>query len=84
MELNHLTAIIGGTGFHRFPGFSEESQKEVAKTPYGESSAPLNIGKIGHHRVVFLPRHGPTHKIAPHRINYRANLYALKVSMWIK
>lgn len=80
MELNHLTAIIGGTGFHKFPDFSEEpnTQKEVVKTPYGESSAPLNIGKIGHHKVVFLPRHGPTHKIAPHRINYRANLYALK------
>lgn len=70
-------AIIGGTGFEKMPGFTEHSRK-VVSTPYGEPSSPLSIGEIFGHPIVFLSRHGEEHKIAPHRINYQANIYALK------
>ena len=53
--------------------------EEVAlDTPYGAPSAPLTIGEIGGVRVAFLPRHGRSHELPPHRIPYRANLWAMK------
>ena len=47
------------------------------ETPYGATSAPVLIGEIDGRAVGFLPRHGPNHELPPHRINYRANLWAL-------
>ncbi len=47
-------------------------------TPYGETSAPVTRGQFGENEVLFLPRHGPSHHLPPHRINYRANLWALR------
>ncbi len=73
------TAIIGGSGFDGLPGFAVE-RREAMKTPYGEPSAPLVFGALSGRRLVFLPRHGAAHTIAPHRINYRANIWALKES----
>ncbi len=70
-------AIIGGSGFDQMGGL-EFSHSESIITPYGEPSAPLNYGTINGREIVFLPRHGPAHSIAPHRINYRANIHALK------
>jgi 5'-methylthioinosine phosphorylase len=70
-------AIIGGTGFERMPIFTEHTRK-VVSTPYGDSSSPLITGKIFNYPIVFLSRHGEDHKIAPHCINYRANIHALK------
>jgi 5'-methylthioadenosine phosphorylase len=48
------------------------------ETPYGAPSDVVALGEIGGHRVAFLPRHGKTHSLPPHVINYRANLWAMK------
>jgi 5'-deoxy-5'-methylthioadenosine phosphorylase len=72
-----LLAIIGGSGFTRMPELRIE-RREVVRTPYGEPSAPLTFGHFDGHDVVFLPRHGAGHRLPPHRINYRANIWALK------
>ena len=66
-------AIIGGTGFENL---LENARQLRLGTPYG-ISPPLRVGKISGRNVVFLPRHGPDHSVPPHRINYRANIYAL-------
>lgn len=70
-------AIIGGTGLDKIFDL-EVIHRGVSHTPYGEPSAPLTHGRIADNEVVFLPRHGPSHTIPPHRVNYRANLWALK------
>jgi 5'-methylthioinosine phosphorylase len=70
-------AIIGGTGLTRLPDL-EIQRREVVHTPYGEPSGPMIFGLYHHHEVVFLPRHGAHHTIPPHRINYRANIWALR------
>lgn len=70
-------AIIGGTGLTRLESL-EISRREVVSTPYGEPSAPLAHGRLAGHEAVFFSRHGQGHRIPPHRINYRANLWALK------
>jgi 5'-methylthioinosine phosphorylase len=70
-------AVIGGTGMNQWPGLTIQRVQPVG-TPYGEPSAPLTYGRIYGADVIFLPRHGDGHKIPPHLINYRANLWALK------
>ncbi|MCX7869632.1 MAG: S-methyl-5'-thioadenosine phosphorylase [Terrimicrobiaceae bacterium] len=70
--------VLGGTGLGSLPGFQAEEEAAVA-TPFGEPSAPLIIGNLGGRRVIFLARHGPGHRIAPHEINHRANLWALRM-----
>ncbi|MFQ5800978.1 MAG: S-methyl-5'-thioadenosine phosphorylase [Candidatus Hydrothermarchaeales archaeon] len=72
-----MIAIIGGTGFYD-PDFLKEQEKVKVETKYGLCEVVL--GKIGKERVVFLPRHGLTHEIPPHRVNYRRNISALKVA----
>src|SRR5262245_30332667 len=72
-----MLAIIGGSGLTQL-GSLEVSQRKVARTPYGEPSGPLTFGRIRGCEVVFLARHGYGHTIAPHEVNYRANLWALK------
>lgn len=72
-------AIIGGTGLTSLNGL-EIIRREVMHTPYGEPSAPLVFGEMAGKEVMFLPRHGAGHTIPPHKINYRANLWALKES----
>jgi len=72
-------AIIGGTGLTSLKGL-EITRREVMHTPYGEPSAPLMFGEMAGNEVLFLPRHGPGHTIPPHKINYRANIWALKES----
>jgi len=69
-------AIIGGSGLSEMPGL-ELLRREVVHTPFGEPSGPLTFGAFGSSEVVFLPRHGPAHTISPHKINYRANIWAL-------
>jgi 5'-methylthioinosine phosphorylase len=69
-------ALIGGTGLYRFPGLEEASTTTV-DTPFGAPSDAITQGRVGHHRVAFLARHGSGHTIPPHRVNYRANLWAL-------
>lgn len=69
-------AIIGGTGLTHLDTLRITGQQTLA-TPYGEPSSPLTQGELGGRAVVFLARHGPHHTLPPHRINYRANLWAL-------
>jgi 5'-methylthioadenosine phosphorylase len=72
-----MLAIIGGTGLTRLSTLAV-AHREVVRTPYGEPSAPLLFGQIADRDAVFLARHGHGHTIPPHRVNYRANLWALK------
>jgi len=72
-------AIIGGTGLTSLKDL-EITRREVMHTPYGEPSAPLVFGEMAGKEVVFLPRHGAGHTIPPHKVNYRANLWALNES----
>ena len=78
-ECNRMTriAIIGGTGLTSIKGL-EITGREIVQTPFGEPSGPLVQGLISGHKVYFLPRHGGGHTIPPHKINYRANIWALK------
>ena len=75
----NTVAVIGGTGMNQWPGLEIEKRLEIT-TPYGVPSAPLLVGKVNGIRAVFLARHGEGHKIPPHAINYRANLWALHVT----
>jgi 5'-methylthioinosine phosphorylase len=69
--------IIGGSGLTQLPDLALE-RRQSTTTPYGDPSAPLSIGSLGGTEVLFLPRHGAEHEIPPHRVNYRANLWALR------
>jgi 5'-methylthioinosine phosphorylase len=69
-------AVIGGTGLYDFPGL-ERPERVLVDTPYGQASGPVVVGRLGGRRIGFLARHGVNHTVAPHRINYRANLWAL-------
>ncbi len=70
-------AIIGGTGLTSLQGL-EVSSREMVHTPWGEPSGPLVHGRLNDVSVSFLPRHGNHHTITPHKVNYRANIWALK------
>lgn len=70
-------AVIGGTGLYRLAGL-EDPVAHRPDTPYGEPSGPVRIGLLHGSRVAFLARHGESHSVPPHRINYRANLAALQ------
>lgn len=67
--------VIGGSGFY---SFLEDVTEIQVDTPYGSPSDSLLLGEIAGRRVAFLPRHGRGHHLPPHRINYRANLWALR------
>lgn len=70
-------AIIGGSGFSTLSALVVQDAHPV-ETPYGATSAPVTRGTLHGHEVLFLPRHGAGHHLPPHRINYRANLWALR------
>ena len=72
-----MLAIIGGSGLSKL-GNMEVTRRQVVRTPYGEPSGALTLGRIGQCAVIFLARHGYGHTIPPHQVNYRANLWALK------
>src|SRR5262245_39077914 len=67
--------VFGGSGFYSFLDHVEQVEVE---TPYGNPSAPLFVGEISRTRVAFLPRHGVNHELPPHRIPYRANVWAMR------
>ena len=67
--------VFGGSGFY---SFLDDAVEVAVDTPYGPPAAPVTIGDIGGRRVAFLPRHGRRHELLPHRINYRANLWAMR------
>ena len=70
-------AIIGGTGLTQLEGLSIR-QSLAVDTPYGAPSAEVQIGEYAGKEVLFLARHGHPHRVPPHQVNYRANLWALK------
>ncbi|HKZ62928.1 MAG TPA: MTAP family purine nucleoside phosphorylase [Thermoplasmata archaeon] len=70
-------AVIGGSGILDLTSMRDAAATAIA-TPYGAPSADVRVGSIGDVGVAFLPRHGVSHAIPPHRINHRANLWALK------
>jgi 5'-methylthioadenosine phosphorylase len=70
-------AIIGGSGLTQLAGL-QDTRRQVVRTPYGDPSGPLTHGRLEGVELVFLARHGYGHTIAPHEINYRANLWALQ------
>ncbi|MGI8667679.1 MAG: S-methyl-5'-thioadenosine phosphorylase [Jatrophihabitans sp.] len=67
--------VIGGSGFY---SLLEQVERQAVPTPYGDPSAELTLGTVAGRRVAFLPRHGVDHRFPPHRVPYRANLYALR------
>lgn len=67
--------VFGGTAFY---SFLDDVEEVVVQTPFGAPSAPLAVGSVEGRRVAFLPRHGPGHSVPAHRVNYRANLWALR------
>ena len=70
-----MIGILGGSGFYRF---LDEVEEMPVATPYGPPSAPLRVGKLDEVEVALMPRHGDEHSLPPHRINYRANVWAMK------
>lgn len=73
-----MQAVIGGSGLYALNSEFRIDRSHMRDTPYGEASAELKIGELNGQRIVFLARHGESHQIPPHRINYRANLWALQ------
>lgn len=72
-----VIAVLGGTSLGSIDGFDLVEKRSVM-TPFGQPSSDLLLGRLAEKDVVFLARHGLDHSIAPHRINYRANIWALK------
>lgn len=75
MTVQAEIGIFGGSGF---TSLLEDYEEHEIETPYGTPSASLVVGEIAGRRVAFLPRHGRKHEFPPHKINYRANLWALR------
>jgi 5'-methylthioadenosine phosphorylase len=67
--------VIGGSGFY---SLLDDPQQYDVETPYGNPSGPVSMGRLAGVEVAFLPRHGADHRFAPHRVPYRANLWALR------
>ncbi len=67
--------VFGGSGFY---AFLDDVTEVALHTPYGPPSARISIGDVGGRRVAFLPRHGAHHELPPHRVNYRANVWAMR------
>ncbi len=74
---NAFLAVIGGSGFYRMPGL-EDVERWSPETPFGDTSDELIIGTLHGKRIAFLPRHGAGHRLLPHEIPVRANIWALK------
>lgn len=67
--------VFGGSGFY---AFLEDVEEVELETPYGSPSAPVALGEVAGIGVAFIPRHGKEHELPPHRIPYRANLWAMR------
>jgi 5'-methylthioadenosine phosphorylase len=69
--------VIGGSGFY---SFLDDATEVSVQTPFGPPSEPVLIGRVAGRRVAFIPRHGRDHRFPPHRVPYRANLWALRAA----
>jgi 5'-methylthioadenosine phosphorylase len=77
MSSRNVLAVIGGSGLYDVPGLTGVKEAHI-ETPFGPPSDVIVEGWLGDTRLLFLPRHGRGHRIAPHRIDFRANICALK------
>jgi 5'-methylthioadenosine phosphorylase len=75
--VTHPIGIIGGSGFY---SLLDEPEERVVDTPYGAPSDALTLGSLAGRDVAFVPRHGRDHRFPPHRVPYRANLWALRAA----
>jgi 5'-methylthioadenosine phosphorylase len=78
MEAKPVLGVIGGSGLYEMPGL-ENAHTQAVQTPFGSPSAPVVIGNLAGRPVAFLARHGFGHVYSPSEVNYRANIYALKM-----
>src|SRR5437762_10308326 len=69
--------IIGGSGLYQMEGVEDPTEQQV-KTPFGDPSDAIVGGRMHDRQVYFLPRHGRGHRLLPHELNHRANIYALR------
>jgi 5'-methylthioadenosine phosphorylase len=67
--------VFGGSGFY---SFLDDVTELTVDTPFGAPSAPVALGRVGDVRVAFVPRHGRRHELPPHKVNYRANVWAMR------
>ncbi|UTA49392.1 S-methyl-5'-thioinosine phosphorylase [Simiduia sp. 21SJ11W-1] len=72
-----MLAVIGGSGWESMPGLTVQGHSVLA-TPYGDLAEPIVRAELNGVPLLFLSRHGANHQLAPHQINYRANIWALK------
>lgn len=70
--------VIGGSGLYNMPGFTEKNEVSL-ETPFGAPSDAYIVGKLAGRDVAFLPRHGRGHRISPSELNFRANIYGMKM-----
>ncbi len=70
-----MIGVFGGSGFYRF---LDDIEEMPLATPYGPPSAPVRVGRLDGVELAFMPRHGDEHTLPPHRINYRANVWAMR------
>jgi 5'-methylthioadenosine phosphorylase len=73
-----MVGVIGGSGLYEMEGL-EEVQKISLKTPFGDPSDDFILGRLEGVKIAFLPRHGKGHRISPSSLNFRANIYAMKL-----
>lgn len=78
MPDNPILGIIGGSGLYNIRGLTHIEERHIL-TPFGAPSDPVILGTLNGQRVAFLARHGKGHRLTPSEVNYRANIYALKV-----
>jgi len=78
MAQNPKLAVIGGSGLYAMAGLQDLEEHDLT-TPFGRPSQPLLVGTLSGQRVAFLARHGSGHRIMPSEVNYRANIFALKL-----
>jgi 5'-methylthioadenosine phosphorylase len=78
-EIQRTLGVIGGSGLYELEHLTDVEELEMT-TPFGTPSDAITAGTIGSTRLLFLPRHGRGHRLVPHRVNYRANVLALKMA----
>jgi len=79
-----LLGVIGGSGLYELPGLADVEHRRV-RTPFGDPSDEIVLGRLGERRLAFLPRHGRGHRLLPSELPFRANMYALKTlgAAWV-
>jgi 5'-methylthioadenosine phosphorylase len=78
-EFKRTLGVIGGSGLYALEQLRDVEERELS-TPFGAPSDAIVCGTLGDARLLFVPRHGRGHRLPPHRINYRANILALKMA----